>query len=65
MVDKVSCPCGGVAHLTHKPCELIMYKVEKQIFDWYYYECEDCGQLWTTTESDTKSYENIDFTEHE
>jgi hypothetical protein len=59
-VDKINCPCGGVANLTQKP-----HEVGNKIINWYYYECGDCDEKWTTTESDTKSYENIDFTEHE
>ena len=65
MVDKVNCPCGGIAPLKHEPRKLITHKVGKEIFECYYYECDDCGGLWTTTETDTISYEKLDFTENE
>ena len=65
MVDKVNCPCGGIAQLKHEPRELIMHKVGKQTFECYYYECDDCGGLWTTTETDTITYEKFYFTENE
>ncbi len=65
LVDKVNCPCGGIAPLKHEPRELILRKVEKQIFECYYYKCDDCGEKWTTTESDTISYKKLYFTENE
>lgn len=64
-LNKVNCPCGGIAPLKHEPRELTIHKVGKQVFEFYYYECDDCGGLWTTTETDTISYEKLDFTENE
>ncbi len=65
IVDKVSCPCGGVSVIKHEPREFTTPKFDKQIIEFYYYECDDCGEKWTTTESDTISYEKLDFTNNE
>lgn len=33
--------------------------VSKIFYDWYFYDCKFCGESFTTTESDTVSYENF------
>ena len=51
--------CGAIANLRTR---MVKITIGETIFEdeFYFYECEKCGEGWTTTESDTESLKKID-----
>jgi hypothetical protein len=61
----IICPiCSSQCLLKTNGRHLWSSKVKKYLYiDWYNYECVSCMESFTTTELDTKSYNNIESVE--
>jgi uncharacterized protein with PIN domain len=61
MKKSLNSPCcaGAIANLRTR---MVKITIGETIFEdeFYFYECEKCGEGWTTTESDTESLKKID-----